>query len=297
MRLIELIYNEYKKALSQQKEVEGKAPEFKVSKEEVDKILKTINKIQPSIIERTENIEIGNVYEYLNENLPIFFTILDKTGDLYIALVMTPYWQLSSDKALIVDFEHPISNKFAVLPIILNLDEEFIKNEAIYIGKLRKEDIDILQKFYNGEIEELPKDRRGLSYPEGKGFYQEQFLKDEIERTFKLQAFAQSPEFWEEEAIIELPPERLEKQLLAAGEEKTVYRGKNFTLFYNKEEKILELELAEELIDKPAALEIFGEKYEFENLPKVIQIAIPEEFKDNINIDYIGQNITIKEVK
>ena len=84
---------------------------------------------------------------------------------------------------------------------------------------------------------------------------------------------------------------------MAAGEEKTVYRGKNFTLFYNKEEKILELEPAEELIDKPAALEIFGEKYEFENLPKVIQIAIPEEFKDNINIDYIGQNITIKEVK
>ncbi|WP_155810629.1 hypothetical protein [Persephonella sp. KM09-Lau-8] len=188
MRLIELIYNEYKKALSQQK-VEGKAPKFKVSKEEVDKILKTINKIQPSTIERTENIEIGNVYEYPDENLPIFFTILDKTEDLYIALVMTPYWQLASDKALIVDFEHPISNKFAVLPIILNLDEEFIKNETIYIGKLKKEDIDILQKFYNGEIEELPKDRRGLSYPEEKGFYQEQFLKDEIERTFKLQVF------------------------------------------------------------------------------------------------------------
>lgn len=335
MRLIEFIYKDYMKAISQQKEVEGQFPEFKVSEDEIEGILEMLNKVSPSEFEKNEKIEVGNVYEYYDESFPIFFTILDTDEDLYISLVMTPYWEMASDKALIVNFEHLLSNKFAILPIILNLNSNFIK-KATYIGKLQREDIEILTKFYNGEIQELPEDRRGFSYPEGEGFYQEEFLKNEIERTFKLNIFAQSPEFWEEETIMEalrklydeeteespkdrrdlfyperesfyqegffkipISPELLKNQpLAAASEEKTVYRGSNFRLFYNKENNVIKLKPDEEIVNKHAVLIVFNKKYDYfikNPLPRVIEIIIPEGI--NANIDYIGQNIRIEEVK
>jgi len=194
MRLIELIYKDYKKAISNQKEVEEQTPEFKISENEIKGVLEILNKVSPSEFEKNEKIEIGNVYEYQDENFPIFFTILDNDEDLYISLVMTPYWEMASDKALIVNFEHLLSNKFAILPIILNLNSNSIK-KATYIGKLQKEDIETIRKFYNGELPELPKDKRGFPYPDNECFCQEEFLRSEIERTFKLNIFIQSPEF------------------------------------------------------------------------------------------------------
>jgi len=298
MRIIEMIYDEYKKAISNKEEEKSISDiEFKVTKDEINKILDMAEKTESKKIEVKEEIEVGNVYEYFDENLPIIFTILEKENDIYIALVLTLYWELASDRALIVNFDHPLSKKFAVLPIALNLDKDFIKNETVYVGKLKKEDIQILQKFYNGEREELPPNKRGLSYPEGENYIQEKFLKDEIKRTFKLQAFVKTPEFWEEDAIIELPPERLVEQPLAAGEEKTVYRGENFILFYNKEKKEIELKPFDDLVEKSIAIKVFNEEFGFRNLPAEVKLKIPEDYKGGINIDYIGKNIELKEIR
>ena len=68
-------------------------------------------------------------------------------------------------------------------------------------------------------------------------------------------------------------------------------------LKYKKEEKMIELEPSEDLINKEAIIRIFDKQFEFEHLPEKVELNIPEDFKEGINIEYIGKNIEIKEIE
>ncbi|WP_456402420.1 hypothetical protein [Persephonella sp.] len=310
MRILELVFDQYIKALKEENNIEimSKNVKFHTDREEIKSIMEKIKEVKSKktgdLIDKIF-IESGNVYEYPTGNLPIIFTILEEKNNTIIALVMTPFWELASDRALIVEFNHPLSETFAVLPIILNLEEEFIKTKSIYLGKLNKEDFKILRDFYNGKIKELPEEKRGLSYPKGQNYYQELFLKYEIRRTFQLQMFMSDKSFHESYdepdhesehphiPMYTLPTKKLQEQTLKSGEEELSYKGKNFTMFLNAKENRIEVVPSEDIIGKKAIIKIFDEEHEIESLPKELYLLIPDEFKF-INLSYIGENISIE---
>ena len=298
MKYLEALYQQYKE------QKKNPIPEIEDIETDKNKLKNKFMELQQTLKENTQpkpDLEFGEIYYLISERgIPMFFMINGElegsSQNLYSVYKVSDFVDFATEEDFIFELNG--------LPYMVETWNEFYIpleeiEKAVYIGKLSDEDIDLLLKILDEGIE-IPPEKRGLAILENGNFIQNRFKEDEVEdvKEYKARIFGYFDDLEEKQIkqVIYIPPERLEKQLLAAGEEKTVYRGKNFTLFYNKEEKILELEPAEELIDKPAVMEIFGEKREFENLPKVIQIAIPEEFKENINIDYIGQNIIIKEV-
>ncbi len=299
MKYLEALYQQYKE------QKKNPIPEIEDIETDKNKLKNKFMELQQTLKENTQTkpvLEFGEIYYLISERgIPMFFMINGElegsSQNLYSVYKVSDFVDFATEEDFIFELNG--------LPYMVETWNEFYIpleeiEKAVYIGKLSDEDIDLLLKILDEGIK-IPPEKRGLSILEEGYFIQNRFKEDEVEdvKEYKARIFEYFDDLEEKQSkqVIYIPPERLEKQLLAAGEEKTVYRGKNFTLFYNKEEKVLELEPDEELIDKPAVVEIFGEKHEFENFPKVIQIAIPEEFKDNINIDYIGQNIIIKEVR
>jgi len=290
-RELELIYEDYLDEIENPIELEN----IKYQINDKEKIIQLFS--QPVKIKKKEipDIKPKNVYLFFKEHIPIYYVIYDKTGNFYEVLKISNYYELANQNDLFTKINEETFiietwNKFY-------LTEEEIK-ESVYFGKLLDEDFEILKTFLEGKIDQLPQNKRGLTVPEGNyNFYQNKFHKKESEivRDFTLRVF----DIIEEDekslmATIELPPERLQEQLLAAGEEKTVYRGDNFILFIDEENKIIELEPSEELIGKPILLKIYDEEYRFENLPEKIKLLIPEKYTGKINIDYIGRNIHIE---
>ena len=239
--------------------------------------------------------EFGDIFQLFQNKLPIYYLFIEKENDLYKVVKVSEWWRLANQNDMLIEV---LGEPFIIETWnTFYLTKEEIENSQ-FLDTLNEEDKKILKTFLEGKIDQLPQNKRGLTVPEGNyNFYQNKFHKKESEivRDFALRVF----DIIEEDekslmATIELPPERLEKQLLAAGEEKTVYRGDNFILFIDEENKIIELEPSEELIGKSVLLKVYDEEYRFENLPEKIKLLIPEKYTGKINIDYIGRNIHIE---
>ncbi len=242
--------------------------------------------------------KFGDVFFIELDNIPVYYIILDEEDkDIFKVAKVSEWWRLANQNDMLTEI---LGDTFIIEP----WNKFFLTREEIekssYIDTISKEDKDLLKDFLEGKIEELPENKRGSFVPEGNyNFYQNKFHKKEAEmvKDYGLRIFEiiDNKELEDSELnIIELAPDRLKKEELAAGEENKVFIGENFTLFYKKEKGEIEFIPSENIIGKSAILKIFNEDYFFENLPEKIKLKIPQEVKD-INIDYIGRNIVLEE--
>jgi len=301
MRYLENVYEMYKE------QKKNPLPEIENLPEvDKEKIKKKFNEFQKNIkkeekIEKPD-LEFGEVYYFISDRgIPIFFMVNGELEgskqNLYSVYKVSDFVDFATKDDFIFNLND--------LPYMVETWNEFyipleqIK-KAVYIGKLSDEDVDVLLKVLD-EGAEIPQEKRGLTILEEGNYIQNLFKQDEVEDVaeYKVNIFGYFEDLKKtfEDTIIELPPERLKEQPLVAGEEKTVYRGENFILFYNKEKREIELEPSEDLINKSVAIKIFDEEFGFRNLPEEVKLKIPEEYKGGINIDYIGKNIELEEIE
>ena len=289
MRYLEEIYNLYK----QQKE----NPILDIQDSgEKEVINLSFNKSDKEI---TQNFEFGEIYYFLTENrTPVFFMINGKIEEskknLYSVYKVSDFIDFATQE----DFLFELNG----LPYMVETWNEFYLyeddiKEALFLGKLSEEEISILENAIDG-ISEIPEERRGLTIPDDENSYiQNRFKEDELNDVlpYKTLIFKLFEDIGEKEVefIIELPPERLENQPLAAAEEIQSYTGENFVLFLNKDKKILILEPFDEVKGKKGTIKVFNKEYKVDGIPEEIYLRIPEEIKD-INLIYIGGNITIE---
>ncbi len=288
---IEDFYRLYRDEIKKPAEEEIESISFNLDKNKKENILKMFKQpIQTKEEqEQKKNIKQGDIFLFFKEHIPIYFIILDKiAADLYEVLKVSPWWVLANQN----DFFIKIDNETFIIETWNNfiLTEEEIK-KASFVSKLSDKDLNILLSFIE-EGKNLPAGRKGLEVPEGDySFVQNKFHKDEamLVKDYALRVF----DLVEDEGIIELPPERLKEQPLAAGEEEESYIGENFVLFFDKENNLITLEPAEELIGKPALIKIFDEEFKTEELPEEVLLKVSEEVK-SVNLSFVGKNIKIE---
>ena len=288
MREIERIYLAYLNEI--EKSLEDIETTYKLdpsSKEKIKRLFTLIN-IKPE--KKQEKIEIGNIYLTFEEHIPIYYIIYDQIDDLYEVLKMSDWVELGNENDLLTG----INDEWFIVETWNNfyLTADQI-NRSIFYGKIPKEDFDLVRKFLNGEIKELPREKRGLKASEGS--YQMKFheKESEIVRKYKLLPFEQLPEL---ENTIKLPPKREILLELVAGKEKTTAFGENFVLHKDLENNRIELILPKELQGKKGIITILDQTYQIDHIPEKIYLKPTEEIK-KIDVEKLAQKISVRETK
>ncbi len=288
MREIERIYLAYLNEI--EKSLEDIETTYKLdpsSKEKIKRLFTLIN-IKPE--KKQEKIEIGNIYLTFEEHIPIYYIIYDQIDDLYEVLKMSDWVELGNENDLLTR----INDEWFIVETWNNfyLTADQI-NRSIFYGKIPKEDFDLVRKFLNGEIKELPREKRGLKA--GESSYQMKFheKESEIVRKYKLLPLEELSEI---ENIIELPPQKEILLELVAGKEKTTAFGENFVLHKDLENNRIELILPKELQGKKGIITILDQTYQIDHIPEKIYLKPTEEIK-KIDVEKLAQKISVRETK
>jgi len=191
MRRIKYIYEQYIKDLKEEK-IDLK---MQVSQKDIE-ILRKAKSKQPKVSQKQETPKIGEVYIID----ALYFVISDIEEYPYEVFVVSPYWELASDEDLITDGRE---RRWVIENLVRYVDKRIL-GQSLKVDEIRKEDLELMQNFINGSVDQLPKEKTGLSYERGKGYYQELFKEKERERSlFLMPDLGYEPEI-EEEVEIDL---------------------------------------------------------------------------------------------
>ncbi len=236
MRWIKFIYEQYLNDLEQKIEETDKV---EVSKKNIENLREAQNLLK----KQTQNIstepQIGDVF-LINS---LYFSISDTDECPYEVFIVSPYWELASDKDLIADGKE---RRWVIENLVRYVEEEVLE-KSIKVDELKKEDIKIMQDFVN-EGKKLPDNRVGLSYIEGKGSYQELFKESERKRSLFLMPDLGYERDIEEEITINLSPyikeleSMLSRRLAAASFDSLIVseygditkENKNLVVYFNE---------------------------------------------------------------
>jgi len=117
-------------------------------------------------------IEEGSVYRIDREGAPVWLLVVEKDRGYCLISPMTFMWELATKNDFLVQFPHLLRENWIVeLDLSSDVPEEVLKG-AVYEGKLKKEDFEIVKRALL-EGAPLPKERTGRG------------LEDEIHREFK----------------------------------------------------------------------------------------------------------------
>lgn len=238
MRWLKFIYEQYLKDIENTEE----KPEIEitVSEKELEYLRKAKALLKTKIQLIQEEPRVGDVYQFEN----VYFVISDTEEYPYEVFIVSPYWELASDKDLIATGKE---RRWAIESLVRYVEDDILR-KSIKVDEINKEDIKIMQDFIN-EGKGLPKNRVGLSFIEGEGFYQELFKENERKRTlFLLPDLGYEPEI-EEEVVINLNqyiPElenTLNQRLAAASFDALIVKeygditkeDGNFVIYFNEE--------------------------------------------------------------
>jgi len=155
MRWIKFIYEQYKKDVEQ-----GRNMSISIKKRV-----------------KIESPKIGEIYLFNS----LYFVISDVEYYPYEVLIASPYWELASSEDLIVEGK---DNKWVIENLVRYAGDEVLA-VALKVDEVNKKDVGIM-KAYIDEGKPLPENRTGLSYIEGKGYYQELFKESERQRSLFL---------------------------------------------------------------------------------------------------------------
>ncbi|HHG75456.1 MAG TPA: hypothetical protein ENK22_10435 [Persephonella sp.] len=290
MREIERIYLAYLDEVENPiEEIREEKFTYKLDKSQKEKIKRMFTKINIEPEKKSE-IHKGNIYLMFEDYIPIYYLIYDQIDDLYEVLKMSDWVELGNENDLLTK----INDEWFIVETWNNfyLTADQI-NRSIFYGKIPKEDFDLVRKFLNGEIKELPREKRGLKA--GEGSYQMKFheKESEIVRKYKLLPFEQLPEL---ENTIKLPPKREILLELVAGKEKTTAFGENFVLHKDLENNRIELILPKELQGKKGIITVLDQTYQIDHIPEKIYLKPTEEIK-KIDVEKLAQKISVRETK
>jgi len=287
-RLLEKIYDAYLE------EIENPVEEHN---EEINKVLeeKIMNMFKQPLKEKAiekenRNIEFGNVYVMFMEDIPVYYMIYEEVDEnLFEVLKITNYWELSSNIDLITKINDEL---FAIETWnFFYLTEKEIRN-FIYYGKIKEDDYMLIKAFKEGNIKELPQNRRGLT-PISDDSIQAKFKEKEAELV-RAYAFRLLKELFEEPIILNIAPEKEEELLMAfaASTEKTIIRSDLFLLRKDKEQNMIEIILNPDIVGKCIKIEYFGDNIEIENAPERYYIKLTNNL-DIIDLEKLLQHIKV----
>ena len=123
--------------------------------------------------------QVGEVYQLGS----LYFVMSDVEYYPFEVLIVSPYWELASNEDLIVDGK---GHRWVIENLVRYVRDEIL-SVSLKVDEISREDINTM-KAYIDEGKPLPKNQTGLSYVEGKGFYQELFKETERERSIALSA-------------------------------------------------------------------------------------------------------------
>lgn len=289
MRELERIYLAYLDEI--EKPMKYSEINYKMDQSLKEEIKKMFTPIKVDFEKKPKEIEERDVYLIFEKHIPIYYLIYNQIDkDLYEVLKMSDWVELGNENDLLTR----INDEWFIVETWNNfyLTADQI-NRSIFYGKIPKEDFDLVRKFLNGEIKELPREKRGLKA--GEGSYQMKFheKESEIVRKYKLLPFEQLPEL---ENTIKLPPKREILLELVAGKEKTTAFGENFVLHKDLENNRIELILPKELQGKKGIITILDQTYQIDHIPEKIYLKPTEEIK-KIDVEKLAQKISVRETK
>ncbi|WP_456392774.1 hypothetical protein [Persephonella sp.] len=230
----------------------------------------------------------GDIYLFYYRGMPVYYLFVENFGEYKKVLKVSDFWRLANQNDLIVEID---GEKWAVETWnTFYIDENQFRNSR-YIGNLSEKDANLLKDFLLEKINSLPPEKRGLTVPEGDySYYQNRFHRDEA---LAVKDLALRVLDFVEDILIELPPEKLAEQPLAAGEQMESFIGNNFVLFADRENKLIILEPESTLVGKSAVLKIFDVEHKIESLPSEIYLKLPDDVY-SVNLQFIGKNISIE---
>ncbi len=173
MRWIKFIYEQYLKDL----EDESKKINVKISKKEIENLRKKRALLKKQANKIFTEPKIGEVYLINN----LYFSISDTEECPYEVFIVSPYWELASNKDIITDGKE---HRWVIENLVRYVEEEILE-KSVKVDEIKEKDIKIMQDFVN-KGKKLPDERVGLSYIEGEDSYQELFKESERKRSLFL---------------------------------------------------------------------------------------------------------------
>lgn len=291
MRELELIYKLYEEEF-EPVEMDTKAE----IREELKNKLFAIFKQQPAKVEKTaaKNIEQGGLYLMFIGHVPVYYVVYEQIGEFYEVIKASRWTALAAQNDFLVKvddewFAVETWNRFY-------LTEDEIKKHT-QIGRLSSQDFEILENVLENDAK-IPDGRRGLEVDLlDETYYQTKFHRKESEIVFdyKMRLFTDILAEEEEEEVVYLEPERLANfkfSHLAASTSAQITHREDFILNYNEETDTIEIHL-HKYAGKKGAIEIAGQKIQYEHIPEVVYIDSEAELKD-IDIKKLADSIKIE---
>ena len=173
MRWIKFIYEQYRKDLEQGENMN----------------------VLPERVEKAIEPRIGEIYLFNT----IYFVISDIEYYPYEVFIVSPYWELASNEDLIVDGKE---QRWVIESIVRYVGDEILA-ASLKVDEISEKDVNTM-KAYIDEGKPLPENQTGLSYIEGKGFYQELFKESERKRSLFLMPDLGYEQDIEDEIVIDL---------------------------------------------------------------------------------------------
>ncbi|GAB6078762.1 hypothetical protein [Hydrogenobaculum acidophilum] len=263
-----------------------------------DKDKEFVNMFKKAVIVPKQDripIDKGNIYLTFKNHIPIYYLVYEEyENNIFEVLKATTWVELTNHEDFIVD----INSELFAVEIWNNfyLKEDDIKN-SVFIGKILEEDMEVINKYKNGLIEELPLEKRGV-FSLNPVSYQQFFHKKESEivREYKFFIFEEN-ENLSEFIFVDTTKHYDIKFALAAGVEKTTARGDTFVLEKDLENKLIAMHiLEEELLNKSVVLKILGQDYKIEELPDIIYIQTSDDV-ENIDLEEFAKKISIEVIQ
>ncbi|WP_025209730.1 hypothetical protein [Hippea sp. KM1] len=234
MRWLKFVYEQYLKDL----EFRQKNIDTEINKNNIQHLKKAQALIEGKSKE-SEEAMVGDVYQFES----LYFVISDTEECPYEVFIASPYWELASDKDLIVDGKE---HRWVIESLIRYVEEDVL-DRSIKIDQVSEDDVRIMQRFIN-EGDRLPKERTGLSYIKGSGSYQELFKENERKRSlFLMPDLGYEPEIAEEATVnlsqyIEGLEKTLNQRLAAASFDALIVseygditkENDNFVIYFNE---------------------------------------------------------------
>lgn len=292
MRELELIYRLYEEEF-EPVEIDNS---YRLDENLKDKFFEMFMKNPARRISEEKSIEQGNIYLMFINQVPVYYVLFEKIGELYEVIKASKWVELGAHN----DFLVKVDDEWFLIETWnrFYLKEEEIKNHT-FIGKLDNQDMLILVDILENDAK-IPAHRRGLEVDLlDDNYFQTKFHKKESEIVYeyKIRLFTDvlAQEEEREEEVFYLEPERVSDfKLTQLAASKTIYatQREDFILNYNEDIDAIEIYLYK-YAGKKGIVEVAGQRVEYEQIPEIIYIDSTAELK-NIDIEKLADSIKIE---
>ncbi|WP_456395325.1 hypothetical protein [Desulfurobacterium sp.] len=248
-----------------------------------------INREANMIVKHNKNVaevHVGNVLEFSTDKNPILVCVIDDTLP-YEAVLMSYLWEMATSSDLIVEFKHPLRNRWILQSdLVIYITEDLLKS-AKFVGRIDRKDVELIKRYLKDENFRLPDEKSGTG---DKLHVKRKFKLFEAERSKGISLnFVREIEE-KEKTLFYISAEALEALPAVAGREKEAIAMEDFIVF-NQGDKVKVKVINKDIINKPALIKVLNMELYVDRLPREFTI----EFERPINnIEYLARTISIE---